>query len=72
MSSSSIAAKHGLSVPTELMLFFKSIISIEGLGQKIQKDFDFLAFTLLQVGDVAQNFFQPMKLANEASLLFRE
>ncbi len=72
MSSSSIAAKHGLSVPTELMLFFKSIISIEGLGQKIQKDFDFLAFTLSQVGDVAQNFFQPMKLANEASLLFRE
>ncbi len=72
MSSSSIAASHGLSVPTELMLFFKSIISIEGLGQKIQKDFDFLAFTLSQVGDVAQNFFQPMKLANEAGLLFRE
>ncbi len=72
MSSSSTAARHGLSVPTELMLFFKSIISIEGLGQKIQKDFDFLAFTLSQVGDVAQNFFQPMKLANEASLLFRE
>lgn len=72
MSTSSIAARHGLSVPTELMLFFKSIISIEGLGQKIQKDFDFLAFTLSQVGDVAQNFFQPMKLANEASLLFRE
>jgi ubiquinone biosynthesis protein len=72
MSSSGIAAKHGLTVPTELMLFFKSIISIEGLGQRIQKDFDFLAFTLSQVGDVAQNFFQPMKLANEASQLFRE
>ena len=72
MSSASIAAEQGLIVPTELMLLFKSIISIEGLGQKISKDFDFLAFTLSQVGEVAQNFFQPVKLMNEASLLFRE
>lgn len=72
MSSSSVAAEHGLIVPTELMLFFKSIISIEGLGQKISKDFDFLAFTLTQVGEVAQSFFQPVKLANEASLMLRE
>lgn len=72
MSSSAIAAEHGLMVPTELMLFFKSIISIEGLGQKISKDFDFLAFTLTQVGEVAQSFFQPVKMMNEASLIFRE
>lgn len=72
MSSSSVAARHGLSVPTELMLFFKSIISIEGLGQKIQKDFDFLAFTLSQVSDVAQTFFQPAKMANELQVLFKE
>lgn len=72
MSSSGIAASQGLVVPTELMLFFKSIISIEGLGTKISKDFDFLAFTLTQVGEVAQSFFQPVKMANEASLLFRE
>lgn len=72
MSSSSVAAEHGLSVPTELMLFFKSIVSIEGLGQKISKDFDFLQYTLSQVGEVAQNFFQPLKMANEASLLLRE
>jgi len=72
MSSSGIAAEHGLIIPTELMLFFKSIVSIEGLGQKISKDFDFLAFTLSQVGEVAQNFFQPIKMVNEAHLLFRE
>ena len=72
MSSSSVAAQHGLSVPTELMMFFKSIISIEGLGQKIQRNFDFLAFTLSQVNEVAQNFFQPAKMTNEVNLLFRE
>lgn len=72
MASAGIAASQGLVVPTEMMLFFKSIISIEGLGSKISKDFDFLAFTLSQVGEVAQSFFQPVKMANEASLLFRE
>ncbi len=72
MSSSSVAAEHGLTVPTELMLFFKSIVSIEGLGQRISKDFDFLTYILSQVGDVAQSLFQPIKMANEAGLLFRE
>ena len=72
MASAGVAASQGLIVPTEMMLFFKSIISIEGLGAKISKDFDFLAFTLSQVGEVAQSFFQPVKMANEASLLFRE
>ncbi len=72
LSSSSVAARHGLTVPTELMLFFKSIISIESLGQKISKDFDFLTFTLSQVNDVAESLFQPVKIANEVGLIFRE
>lgn len=72
MTSSSVAATHGLSIPTELMMFFKSIVSIEGLGQKIVADFDFLQNTLLMVGEVAQNQFQPTKFVDEATLLFRE
>ncbi|RYZ61497.1 MAG: AarF/ABC1/UbiB kinase family protein, partial [Proteobacteria bacterium] len=40
MTSSSIAAQHHLSVPTELMLFFKSIVSIEGLGRKARNRAD--------------------------------
>lgn len=72
LSSSSVAARHGLMVPTELMLFFKSIISVESLGQKISKDFDFLAFTLNQVSEVSDSFFQPVKVANELSLILRE
>ena len=72
LSSSSTAARHGLVVPTELMLFFKSLISIESLGQKISKDFDFLNFALSQVSEIAESFFQPVKVANEANLIFRE
>ena len=72
MSSSSLAAEHGLSVPTELMLFFKSIVSIEGLGQKISADFDFLQHTLTMVGEVAKHQFQPTKFLDEANILMRE
>ncbi len=72
MSSSSVAATHGLSIPTELMMFFKSIVSIEGLGQKIVSDFDFLQNTLQMVGEVAQSQFQPTKYMDEANALFRE
>ncbi|MGZ3692166.1 MAG: ABC1 kinase family protein [Pseudobdellovibrio sp.] len=72
MSSSSLAAQHGLSIPTELMLYFKSIVAIEGLGQKITPDFDFLQFTLTMVSEVAQHQFQPMKFVDEAQLLLRE
>lgn len=72
MSSSSIAAQQGLSVPTELMMFFKSIVSIEGLGQKITPDFDFLQYTLSLVGEVAQHQFQPARFVDEAGVLLRE
>ncbi|MEQ1666589.1 MAG: AarF/UbiB family protein, partial [Bdellovibrionales bacterium] len=72
MSSSSIAASQGLTVPTELMLFFKSIVAIEGLGQKITTDFDFLQFTLAMISDVANHQFQPTKFIDEAHVLLRE
>ncbi len=72
MSTSSIAGDHGLIVPTELMLFFKSIISIEGLGYKILREFDFLKYMLSQVGEIAQSYFQPVKLANEATQILHQ
>ncbi len=72
MTSSSVAAGHGLTVPTELMMFFKSIVSIEGLGQRIVPDFDFLQYTLSMVGEVAQHQFQPTKWVDEAAVIFRE
>jgi len=72
MSSSGLAANQGLSMPTELMMFFKSIVSIEGLGQKITPDFDFLQLTLTMISDVAAHQFQPTKFIDEAQVLLRE
>lgn len=72
LSSSGIAARHSLSVPTELMLFFKSLVSIEGLGKRIRPDFDFLAYSLEFAGELVKHQYEPTKVMSEVGLLFRE
>lgn len=72
LSSSSIAAKHHLSVPTELMLFFKSLVAIEGLGRKIQADFDFLSYSLEFAGEIIRIQYEPNKVMNDMTQLGRE
>ncbi|MES3036879.1 MAG: AarF/UbiB family protein [Bdellovibrionota bacterium] len=42
LGSAGLAAEHGLTLPSELLMFFKSLVGIESLGRKIQNDFDFL------------------------------
>ncbi len=72
MKSSSIAARNHVQAPTELMLFFKSIISIEGIGRKLDKDFDFLKYSLEFAGDLAKSQFDSSKVMTEASHIARE
>lgn len=72
MSSSGIAARHHLSVPTELMMFFKSIVAIEGLGRKIDRDFDFLASALEFAGEIAKSQVDPQKILGEIAQVARE
>jgi ubiquinone biosynthesis protein len=72
MTSSSIAARHHLMLPTELMLFFKSIVAIEGIGRRIDKDFDFLAHSLEFAGELVKNQFNTGKISNELIQVVRE
>jgi ubiquinone biosynthesis protein len=72
MKSSGIAAQHHLQVPTDLMLFFKSIVSIEGMGRKINKDFDFLQYSLEFAGELAKTHFGPQRMMNDMTQMARE
>lgn len=72
MSSSSIAARQGLIVPTELILFFKSMMTIEGLGRKIQDDFDFLTYSLEFAKELVQTQFDPNRFLLDASEVGRD
>lgn len=72
MNSASIASKHGLVVPTELMLFFKSLVAIEGLGRRISPEFDFLSTAIEFTGELVKKQFEPYKMAYEMSHLAKE
>lgn len=72
MRSAGIAARHHIQVPTDLMLFFKSIVSIEGMGRKIIKDFDFLQYSLEFAADLAKTQYGTQRVLNEFSQVARE
>lgn len=72
MSSSSIAARHHLTLPTELMLFFKSIVSIEGIGRRIIPDFDFLKYAIEVANELVKHQVDPNKMMGEMAQVLRE
>lgn len=72
MKSSGVAARHYIQVPTDLMLFFKSIVSIEGMGRKIHKDFDFLQYSLEFAGELAKSKYGPQRMMDDMSQMARE
>ena len=72
MTSSAIAAKHHISVPTELMLYFKSIIAIEGLGRRIIPDFDFLQYAIEIANELVKTQFDPTRMMGDMSQVIRE
>lgn len=72
LKSSSIAASQGLSVPTELMLFFKALVAIEALGKRIQKDFDFLSSALEFAQELVQAQYDPARMLQDLSQVARE
>ncbi len=72
MGTSSVAAEQGLIVPTDLMLFFKSIVTIEGLGRRIAEDFDFLTASLEFAGELVKNQYHADRLKQDLAGLLRD
>lgn len=72
MNSSSVATRNHISLPTELMMFFKSIVTIEGLSRRIIKDFDFLQYALEFAMQLAKTQYDPEKLTQEVFEVLRD
>ena len=62
LSAAGLAARNGVDVPSDLMLFFKSIVAIEGLGHRLRPDFDILSFAIEHSGDLVRDSFDPQQL----------
>lgn len=65
LDSTGVASRHQLQLPTELVLFFKSIVSIEGMGRIVMKDFDFLSYSLEFADELVKNRYETSKVIRE-------
>lgn len=72
LDSTAVAGAHGLILPSELILFFKSIVTIEGMGRLIVGDFDFMAYSLEFASDLVRSRYEGGKLLKEATYLSRD
>lgn len=72
LETTGIAAQHKLQLPSELVLFFKSVVTIEGMGNIISKDFDFLSNSLEFASELILRRYEPQKIAKEMGLLVRD
>ncbi len=72
MESTTVAARHGLKLPPELLLFFKSITTIEGMARILMTDFDFLATSMEFAREIVLEKAQPQQWVNDLTLISRD
>jgi ubiquinone biosynthesis protein len=72
VSSANIAAKYQLKLPSELMLLFKAIVSVEGMGRLMIDDFDVLSYSLEFSTELAKSKYDPTRIARDMIRLARE
>jgi ubiquinone biosynthesis protein len=72
LESSRVAARHHVVLPSELMMFFKSTVTIEGLGRMIQDDFDLLPFVKEFAKDMLKTKVSTQELFSDMSFHARE
>lgn len=72
MDSTAVAAKHHLTLPSELLLFFKSIVTVEGMANMILKDFNLLDHALEFAEEIVRNKYSSDRLREEVLLFGRD
>lgn len=65
MDSASIAAKHRLVLPAELVLFFKSIVTVEAMAQALAEDFNLLEYAVEFAEEIVQTRYSPERVREE-------
>lgn len=72
MDSTGIAASHRMKLPSELVMFFKSMVTIEGMGRLINRDFDFLAYALEFADELVKARYEPKRIAKDVGNVVRD
>ena len=65
MQSSQIAGRYKIQLPQQLIVFFKSLITLDGLARSVSKDFDFFSLALEFAGELLKLRHDPKKILAE-------
>ena len=65
LDSTGVAARYGLVLPSELLLFFKSIVTVEGMTHLISDDFNLLDHALEFAAEIVKTKYSPDRIAEE-------
>ena len=72
LQATNLAFRHKLTFPPDLALYFRSLISIEGMGHRIMPKFDLLSYSQGMVEEVYQYQSNPKELAQQWILFLRD
>ncbi len=72
MDSVVLSTRHGLSLPADLIMFFKSLISIEGLGRSLVPNFNFLSHYQEVARPILKFQYDPKAIAKDLSHMGRD
>ncbi len=65
LDSTAVAARYGLVLPSELLLFFKSIVTVEGMANLIAEDFNLLDHALEFATEIVKTKYSPERITEE-------
>ncbi len=72
LRSTNIAAQHHLKVPRELMLLFRAIMTIDGLGKRLDPTFDVLQLGSRLAKQVLSSRYSKERLTHDLIILGRD
>ncbi len=72
VSSAHVAARYKLRLPSELMLLFKALVSMEGMGRLIIDDFDVLTYSMEFATELIKSKYDPTRMAKDLMRVTRE
>lgn len=72
LESTRIATKHGIRLPSDLMLLFKSILTVEGMGRSLGEDIDLLSFSNEFASEVIKSKYNYNRLLKQAGILAKD
>ncbi len=67
-----IAAKHNTPFPQDLIVFVKSMSTFEGVGMRLDPDFDIMALVSEFAGDIMTELYSPKKFQDQALAIGRD